>query len=178
MTTTPVRTDALKPMTPIQAEQTRAFVNGLAESSTPYWDMVEVGDELSRDLHLSPELVIMYADGVEEYNPWYEGWAMNIWHKDGTSPFGGAIVPPMLVSHFVLSVQFDHTKPFAVGSIHTFHDSRIHAPIPVGATVRISAVAIDKYVKRDRRYVRHEVTVTDVENGTTYLTETRDIMSL
>jgi acyl dehydratase len=171
-------TDDLRPMTAIQIEQTREFVESLQEKCETYWDMVEVGDELARELHLSPELVILYADAVEDYNPWYEGWLMNTWHKEGESPFGGAIVPPMLVSHFVLSVQFDHTKPFAVGSIHTYHDSTIHAPIPVGATVRIATRAVDKYVKRERRYVRHEVTVTDVETGTLYLTETRDILSL
>ena len=77
----------------------------------------------------------------------------------------------------MLSVQFDHTRPFAIGSIHTFHDTEIFEPIPVGATVRINARAIDKYVKRERRYVRHEVTVEDVASGTLYLRETRDILS-
>jgi acyl dehydratase len=171
-------TDALRPMTEIQIRQTREFVDSLNEKCQTYWDMVTVGDELSRDLHLTPELVILYLDGVEDYNPWYEGWLMNTWRQDGDSPFGGAIVPPMLVSHFVLAVQFDHTKPFAIGSIHTFHDSRIVEPIPVGATVQIRTKAIDKFEKRGRRYVRHEVTVTDVESGTLYFTETRDIMSL
>lgn len=171
-------TDALRPMTSIQVQQTRDFVESLDQESQPYWDMVEIGDELSRDLHLTPELVILYADGVEDFNPWYEGWVMNKWHIDGQSPFGGAIVPPLLVSHFVLSVQFDHTKPFAVGSIHTFHDTTIHEPIPVGATVRILTRATDKFVKRERRYVRHEVTVTDSETGVLYLSETRDILSL
>jgi acyl dehydratase len=170
-------TDALRPMTEIQIQQTRDFVDSLNAKSQTYWDMVSVGDELSRDLHITPELVILYCDGVEDYNPWYEGWLMNTWYGDGESPFGGAIVPPMLVSHFVLSVQFDHTRPFAIGSIHTFHDSEIIEPIPVGATVRIHTKAIDKFVKRDRRYVRHEVTVTDVETGTRYFTETRDILS-
>ncbi|MDQ1515872.1 MAG: hypothetical protein QOE80_1702 [Actinomycetota bacterium] len=170
-------TDALRPMTEIQIQQTRDFVNSLNAKSQTYWDMVAVGDELWRDLHITPELVILYCDGVEDYNPWYEGWLMNTWYGEGESPFGGAIVPPMLVSHFVLSVQFDHTKPFAIGSIHTFHDSEIIEPIPVGATVRIHTRAIDKFVKRDRRYVRHEVTVTDAETGTRYLTETRDILS-
>lgn len=170
-------TDSLRPMTEIQVQQTRDFVRSLDEKSQTYWDMVTVGDELSRDLHLTPELVIMYADAVEDYNPWYEAWLMNSWHIDGESPFGGAIVPPMLVSHFVLSVQFDHTKPFAIGSIHTYHDSQIHEPIPVGAVVRITARATEKYVKRERRYVRHEVTVTDVRTGTLYFTETRDILS-
>ena len=173
-----METDALRPMTEIQIAQTRDFVDSLNEECQTYWDMVEVGDELERELHITPELVILYADGVEDYNPWYEGWRMNTWYIEGQSPFGGAVVPPMLVSHFVLSVQFDHTKPFAIGSIHTFHDSEIHAPIPVGATVRIHTRAVDKFEKRGRRYVRHEVTVTDVEAGTLYFTEVRDILSL
>src|SRR5581483_7239013 len=156
----------------------RAFVASLDAESRTYWDMVAVGDVLERDLTITPELVILYADGVEDYNPWYEGWRMNTWAIEGTSPFGGAVVPPLLVSHFVLCVQFDHTKPFAIGSIHTFHDSEILAPIPVGATVRITTTAIDKFVKRERRYVRHEVRVSDVERGTLYFRETRDILSL
>ncbi len=173
-----VTTDSLQPLTPIQVEQTRAFIAGLEQGSQTYWDMVEIGDELSRDLEITPELVILYADAVEDFNPWYEGWKMNTWRIPGQSPFGGAIVPPLLVSHFVLSVQFDHTKPFAIGSIHTFHDSEIVAPIPVGATVRITTRATDKYEKRGRRYVRHEVSVSDVANGTLYFREIRDILSL
>lgn len=173
-----VRTDELRPMTQVQVDQTREFVDTLASESQTYWDMVEVGQVLSRELHITPELVILYADAVEDFNPWYEGWRMNTWHIPGESPFGPAIVPPLLVSHFVLSVQFDHTKPFAIGSIHTFHDTELFEPIPVGATVRISCKAIDKFEKRGRRYVRHEVTVSDVKDGRTYSREVRDIMSM
>ena len=173
-----VRTDELRPMTDIQIEQTRAFIAGLQSGSQTYWEMVEIGDTLSRELHVTPELVILYADAVEDFNPWYEGWRMNTWHIEGESPFGHAIVPPLMMSHFVLSVQFDHTKPFAIGSIHTFHDSEILEPIPVGATVRITAKAIDKFEKRGKRYVRHEVTVEDVVKSTVYFRETRDILSL
>jgi acyl dehydratase len=171
-------TDQLRPMSPVQIAQTRDFIDRLEAGAATYWDMVEIGDKLSRELTISPELVILYADGVEDFNPWYEGWRMNSWTIPGESPFGGAIVPPLLVSHFVLSVQFDHTRPFAIGSIHTNHDSEILAPIPVGATVRITTRATDKYVKRERRYVRHAVTVEDVANGTLYFRETRDILSL
>lgn len=172
-----IRTDSLRPMTEIQIRQTREFVDSLDAVSQTYWDMINVGEVLSRELQITPELVILYADAVEDYNPWYEGWRMNTWHIPGESPFGGAIVPPLLVSHFVLSVQFDHTKPFAIGSIHTYHDTEIFEPIHVGARVRISARAIDKFIKRERRYVRHEVTVEDVATGTLYLRETRDILS-
>jgi hypothetical protein len=44
--------------------------------------------------------------------------------------------------------------------------------------VRITTRATDKYEKRGRRYVRHEVAVNDVETGTLYFRETRDILSL
>jgi acyl dehydratase len=171
------QTDSLRPMTQIQIDQTRAYVQSLDEDSEPYWDMVNIGDELSRELQITPELVILYADAVEDYNPWFEGWRMNTWRIAGESPFGGAIVPPLMMSHFVLSVQFDHTKPFAAGSIHTFHDSQLFDPIPVGSTVRITTRAIDKFVKRERRYVRHEVTVQDAVTGQMFMLETRDILS-
>lgn len=172
-----LRTDALRPMTEIQVEQTREFVDSLSSTSEPYWDMVQVGDVLERELRLTPELVIMYADAVEDYNPWYEGWLMDKWYIDGESPFGKAIVPPMLLSHFVLSVQFDHTRPFATGSIHTYHDSTIIAPVPVGATVVVRTTATEKFQKRGRRYVRHEVTVTDRDTAQPYFHEVRDILS-
>ncbi len=178
MSTEQLRTDELRPLSAIQVEQTRQFITQLQHECQTYWEMVEVGDELSREMHITPELVILYADAVEDFNPWYEGWTMNKWHIPGESPFGQAIVPPVLISHFVLSVQFDHTKPFAIGSIHTFHDSEILAPIPIGATVRITTRAIDKFEKRGRRYLRHEAKVEDVADGTLYFRETRDILSL
>lgn len=168
----------LRPLTSIQRLQTREFIAELEQECQTYWDMVEVGDILSRDLTITPELVVLYADAVEDFNPWYEGWTMNSWRKDGKSPFGTAIVPPMLLSHFILSVQFDHRKPFAIGSIHTFHDTEIVKPVPIGATVTITSKAVDKFIKRDRRYLRHEVEIIDTANGQLYLRETRDIMSL
>ena len=67
----------LKPQSAVQAAQTRAFVAGLQQGSQTYWDMVEIGDELSRDLHISPELVILYLDPVEDYNN--QGWGLMIY---------------------------------------------------------------------------------------------------
>ncbi|MES2492457.1 MAG: MaoC family dehydratase [Pseudomonadota bacterium] len=171
-------TSSLKPNSAIQDAQTREFIRGLEQGSQTYWDMVQIGDELSRELEITPELVILYCDGVEEYNSWYEGWRMNVWRINGESPFGGAIVPPLMMSHFALSVQFDHTRPFAIGSIHTAHDTQLLKPIPVGAKVRITTRALDKFEKRGRRYVHHEVLVTNVADGSTYMRETRDILSL
>ena len=164
-------------MTDVQIEQTRAFVDQLESGSDTYWDMITVGEETTREITLTPELVILYADGVEDYNPWFEGWLMNTGVIEGSSPFGGAIVPPMLLSHFIITVQFDHTKPFPIGSIHTYHDTEMIEPVPVGTTVRFRATAIDKFEKRGRRYVRHEVLVENAETGLLYMKETRDILS-
>ena len=72
-----VRTDSLRPMTEIQIRQTREFVESTKQKSHTYWDMVAIGDVLQRDLRITAELVILYADAVEDYNPWYEGWLMN-----------------------------------------------------------------------------------------------------
>ena len=82
--------------------KTKEFIKELEQDCQTYWDMVQVGDTLSRELHLTPELIILYSDGVEDFNPWYEAWRMNSWRVEGESPFGGAIVPPLLVSHFIL----------------------------------------------------------------------------
>jgi hypothetical protein len=64
---TSVKTDELMPMTELQIAQVREFVDGLATKSQTYWDMVHIGDELSRELHITPELVILYADAVEDF---------------------------------------------------------------------------------------------------------------
>ena len=172
-----VRTDDLRPMTEVQVRQVREFVDKLETGSETYWDMVNVGDERTREIRITPEIVILYADGVEDYNPWYEGWLMNTGVIEGESPFGTAIVPPLLLSHFAITVQFDHERPFPIGSIHTYHDTEIIEPVPVGTLVRFRAKATDKFVKRERRYVRHEITVEDAATGKLFLRETRDIMS-
>jgi len=52
-----IQTDSLRPMTQIQIDQTRAYVKSLDEDSEAYWDMVNIGDELSRELQITPVLV-------------------------------------------------------------------------------------------------------------------------
>ena len=70
-----METDALRPMTEIQIAQTRDFVDSLNEECQTYWDMVEVGDELERELHITPELVILYADGeTHGFSAMPTGW--------------------------------------------------------------------------------------------------------
>ncbi|MFH0844108.1 MAG: MaoC family dehydratase [Pseudomonadota bacterium] len=172
-----VKTNELQPMTEIQIKQTREFVNSLKRGLESFWDMVEEGDERTWEVRITPESVIMYADGVEDYNPWYEAWVMNSGPKKGESPFGPAIVPPLMLSHWAIGVVFDCTRPFPIGAIHTFHDSRILEPLPIGTLVRFRSKVVSKFVKRDRRYVRHEIAVEDAETGKVFFKETRDTLS-
>jgi hypothetical protein len=53
---TEIKTDSLRPMTAIQIQQTRDFVKSLDEESESYWDMVNVGDVLSRFSARTPPL--------------------------------------------------------------------------------------------------------------------------
>jgi len=178
-----IKTDSLRPMSEIQVDQTHDFIQGLESwlesGGGTLWDMTEIGAVQRGKIKLTPELVVMYADGVEDFNPWYEGWNMHSWYKEGESPFGGAIVPPLLVSHFVMVAINNFPNPFPIGSVHTFHDSTVHAPIPVGATVEFVSKATDKFEKRGRRYVRHEFEVRSAgDEETLYFSEVRDTMSL
>ena len=46
------------------------------------------------------------------------------------------------------------------------------------AQIQADGGDVDKFVKRERRYVRHEVHVTDAVDGKLYFREVRDILSL
>lgn len=101
----------LRPLTPIQRAQTREFIRELEHECQTYWDMVDVGDTLCRELHLTPELIILYSDGVEDFNPWYEAWRMNSWQIEG--------------SHHLVAPLFHHysfpTSYFLYSSITQSH---------------------------------------------------------
>ena len=117
-----VTTHGLRPMTEVQIEQTREFIAGLQQGSQPYWDMVNVGDALWRELEITPELVVLYADGVEDFNPWYEGWRMNTWRIKGEFPFrpGYCSADDDVALRSISSVRPREAFPNRVNS--TFHD--------------------------------------------------------
>ena len=63
------RTDELRPMTVVQIEQTRDFVVSLEEECRPTGTWSRSATSLSRELEITPELVILYADAVEDTIP-------------------------------------------------------------------------------------------------------------
>jgi acyl dehydratase len=167
------RTDQLQPLSEVQIRQVREFVDEQQRQRVSRWDLPEE-DERSWELHVTPELAILYADGVEDFNPWYEDWLFG----KGTSPFGPAIAPPLLLSHWVLGLFWAGEKGMrSVGAMHVYHDTQILAPCPLGTRVRYRGKIVKKYIKRGRQYIRTEVLVEDADTGKLLLREIRESMA-
>ena len=73
-----------------EARQTREYVSSLESGSQTYWDMVDLCDMLSRELHITPELVILYADAVEDLLEMADNTA---WHLLAWPEFFGFFEP-------------------------------------------------------------------------------------
>ena len=164
------RTDQLQPLSKIQIRQVREFVDEQEQQRVSRWDLPE-GDERTWELHVTPELALLYADGVEDYNPWYEDWLLG----GGVSPFGPAVAPPLLLSHWALGLFWAGEKGMRnPGAMHVYHDTQIIAPCPIGTRVRYRGKIVKKYIKRGRQYIRVEVLVEDADTGKLLLREARE----
>ena len=161
------RHDDLQPMTASQIEQLEAYLAKLEAGNSSMWDLDE-GLEQTWEMRVSPELAIMYADGVEDYNPWYEAWPVG----PGESPFGPAIAPPLLLPFWQNWFHREGQKKAEVGGIATGWRTEFVAPCPVGRTVRYHGRVSKKYVKRGRQYVEREFIIEDAETGQLYCRHT------
>jgi acyl dehydratase len=116
-------------------------------ATTPKKDEVYVGMDCGRrDYVISPELVRMYADAVEDHNPWYFG----------PSPFGGAVAPA-LIRHSEVFVDRRWYLPNIYGNLHAKQEWELFAPIMVGDLLLTHSFVTERYVKRGRDYVVNEV---------------------
>ena len=152
--------DELQPMSRTQIEQLEAYLAKLESGHGSMWDIAE-GTELTWEMKITPELVILYADGVEDYNPWYEAWPVG----PGESPFGTAIAPPLLVPFWQNWFHREGMGRSEVGGVATGWRTEFFAPVPVGTTVRYHGKLTKKYVKRGRQYTEREFTVVDSATG-------------
>ena len=168
------RPDELQPLSEIQAKQVREYVEKLKRERVDRWEHFDEGYTRSWEMTITPELVIMNTDGVEDYNPWYDGWRSG----ENKSPFGTAVVPPLLLAQQCETTHFLITKDGrqSQGGMHTMHDTEFIAPCLVGARVKITGKLISKFIKKDRRYMRLQYTIEDAETGKLYCRETRDNM--
>jgi acyl dehydratase len=159
--------DDLQPLSKTQVEQVKAFLARLETGHSSMWDLPD-DYEATWDMRVSPELVILYADGVEDYNPWYEAWPVG----PGESPFGSAIAPPLLVPFWQHWFHREGRGAAEVGGMATGWRTEFVAPVPVGATVRYRGRVSKKYIKRGRQYVEREFTVVDADTEKLYVRHT------
>lgn len=116
-------------------------------TTTTKKDEVIVGLDCGRrDYVISPELVQMYADAVEDHNPWYSG----------PSPFGGAVAPA-LIRHSEVFVDRRWYLPNIYGNLHAKQEWELFAPIMVGELLWTHSFVTERYTKRGRDYVVNEV---------------------
>lgn len=159
--------DDLQPLSATQVKQIEAYINKLEEGHHSMWDLPE-GHEQSWEMHITPELVILYADGVEDYNPWYEAWPK----APGESPFGPAITPPLMLPFFQNWFHREVQNKSEVGGMATGWRTEFVAPCPVGRVVRYRGRVAKRYIKRGRQTVEREFLIEDAETGKLYAKHT------
>lgn len=164
--------DDLQPLSATQIEQVKAYVSKLDNNNHKMAE-IPLGQELTWEVKITPELVILYADGVEDFNPWYEAWPVG----PGESPFGTAITPPLLVPYGQHYFHREGQGRAEVGGMATQWKTEFIAPVMVGTTVRYHGKLTRKFVKRGRLYTQRDFTMTDAETGKLLLKHTAIALS-
>jgi len=155
------------PMTEPQRQRMRREVERIkAGAVPPSLERIPLGFEHTWEMTLSPEVVRLYYEPVEDYNPWYE--------EGGESPFGFPVVPPLFLSHEARKI----TMPLGPmpGRIHTLHESEVLAPIPVGTRVRLHGRVTNKGMKKGRPWVEETLEVRDAHTGQLYFRDRRETL--
>jgi acyl dehydratase len=96
---------------------------------------------------ITPDLVQAYADGVEDYNPWYFG----------DSVFEAPVAPALLLHSEVYRDISWYLSVF--GNLHARQEWELFHPMLVGDQVCARRQIVDRYSKRDRDYVVNEVSI-------------------
>lgn len=160
------------PLSEMQAKQAREYVEKAQRERVSRWDTFKEGFTRSWEIRITPELVILHTDGVEDFNPWYDAWRTG--HNQ--SPFGLAVVPPIfLAAQCIDSLLFKtENGRESVGGMNAGDNMEIIAPCPVGSLIRITGKLLGKFVKRERQYVQVQYTIEDAETGKLYFRDTRE----
>lgn len=99
---------------------------------------------------IAPETVRDFADAVEDHNPWYTG----------SSPFGGPVAPALILHNATSRFRGWYLKNI-YGNLHAKQEWDLYHPIMVGQTVRLHAMIVDRYLRRNREYVVNEAHIMD-----------------
>lgn len=114
------------------------------------WEDAKVGDELgSVQYKLTSEDISRHLLGIEDHNPWYVQ----------ESPFGGPVAPPLITSNEYFTLYSSHF--IDEGFLHAKTEVEIKNPLFLGKLITVRGSIADKYIRRERKYIVIETTVTD-----------------
>lgn len=112
------------------------------------FDEIFIGQEFPNlEYHLTRETVQKYGEAVEDLDPIYTDE-----DAAAASEFGGLVAHPTTASIYVLKAyKVGVISP--PGGVHARQKFEFIAPTRPGETLQIKAKVVDKYIKREHRYV-------------------------
>lgn len=123
------------------------------------WNDIYVGQEFPELNHfISVETINKYAEAVEDFNPIF----IDPKHAEKKG-FGGQIAHPTTAGIYILQA-YKTAGGIPPGGIHAKQKFKFIAPVMSGEKLVTKARVIDKYLKRDMKFVEVE-TVTTGEGG-------------
>lgn len=113
------------------------------------------GEELpSIEFVVTPQRVQLYAEGVEDFHPWYM-------YETEDSPYKGPIAHPTICHVLKLLFWKKHFPArLTAGRMHTKYDAEYFDPAKLGEKLTAKGRVLDKYPKRGRHYLDTEFEIT------------------
>lgn len=134
------------------------------EKKPMMYAQILLGETYEDEYVLTPDLAEDYAEGIEDFNPWY------LEH----SPFGGPIANPVLI--IAQHARLFKTRYSTAGNVHTRHETQFLNPARIGKKIKVSGTLVDKYLKRGREYLVMECRSVD-EDGVEICRDRRTIIT-
>ena len=125
------------------------------DSISQSYDDIEVGWELQPVfMEVTEELIKDYGELLDDRNTYY----------NENDDFGGVIGQPALVAILIFRL-YNVRYPTLPGGIHAKQEFEFHRPLRPGMSIAISGRIAEKYMKRGRKYVVTETTITDKDGN-------------
>ncbi len=126
------------------------------------WEEIPLGyTDASRTAVLPHEPIRAYVEAVEETNPLFldEEFAR-------AQGYGGLIAPATATMHYggPQPKPAPGQRKYRGGGVHAKQYFEFRRPVLIGETLTSTRRVVDKFVKRERKYIVQETVVTD-QNG-------------
>lgn len=109
------------------------------------WDDVVIGQPLGPvQHHVTERMIRDYAEATGD---------KHLWHVGGAPPFGGAVAHPAMATIFSTRLLGRSGIDRPSGGIHAKHEYEFLAPVRAGQTLTTTGRIVEKYIRRERKYV-------------------------